>query len=289
MAENSAIAWTNHTFNPWIGCRKTASPGCRHCYAQEREAKRWGWTDFFGTDRRHRTAAGNWAKPRRWDRQAREEGKRVAVFCGSLCDILDNEVPVAWRNDLFDLIEATPNIDWLLLSKRWATERDWLPEQWMVEGFPKHVWPGLSVCGAQDTRWLANFLRLPAVGRRFLSMEPLVEEVDIVKAVDEAWMEITGATGPSLLGISGIITGGESGDEARPSNPQWFRIVRDACLAAGVDYCHKQNGEWASVSEVEGPGEHYTFPDHRTVRRVGAKNSGRTLDGEIHDALPWRR
>ncbi len=86
-----------------------------------------------------------------------------------------------------------------------------------------------------------------------------------------------------------MITGGETdqGDhKARPQNPQWFRDLRNQCAAAGVAYHHKQNGEWVSVSEVEGAGEHFTFPDHRTVRRVGKLNDPQTLDGVHHRARP---
>ena len=89
--------------------------------------------------------------------------------------------------------------------------------------------------------------------------------------------------------VDWVITGGETDQgkaRARPSNPQWFRDVRDACRATGALYHHKQNGEWVSVSEVEGAGAHFTFPDGRTVRRVGRAKSGRTIDGAVHDSRP---
>ena len=88
------------------------------------------------------------------------------------------------------------------------------------------------------------------------------------------------------VSLGWVIAGGESGPGARPANPQWFRNIRDQCAAAGVAYFHKQNGEWVSVSEVEGPGEHFTFPDGRTVRRVGKKAAGATLDGREHREFP---
>ena len=88
------------------------------------------------------------------------------------------------------------------------------------------------------------------------------------------------------VGIDWVITGGESGSHARPSNPQWFRDIRDQCAAAGVAHLHKQNGEWVSVSEVEGAGVHHMFPDGRTVRRVGKQTAGRTLDGLSHNDFP---
>ncbi len=85
------------------------------------------------------------------------------------------------------------------------------------------------------------------------------------------------------------ITGGETdqgGHKARPTNPQWFRDLRDQCEQTGVPFQHKQNGEWVSVSEVAGPGDHFKFDDGRTVRRIGKNRSGRTIDGIEHDARP---
>ena len=87
-------------------------------------------------------------------------------------------------------------------------------------------------------------------------------------------------------GIDWVISGGESGPAARPAHPGWFRSLRDQCAEAGVPYLHKQNGEWVSVSEVEGRGDHYTFPDGATVRRVGKRLAGRAIDGVVHDGFP---
>lgn len=88
---------------------------------------------------------------------------------------------------------------------------------------------------------------------------------------------------------SGVITSGESGTGARPANPQWFRDIRDQCKEAGVAYFHKQNGGWVSVSEVEGDGGHFRFPDGPAVRHIGKAKAGRLLGGVIHDAMPEAR
>ncbi|WP_306049281.1 phage Gp37/Gp68 family protein [Oceaniradius stylonematis] len=90
----------------------------------------------------------------------------------------------------------------------------------------------------------------------------------------------------SIPALDWVITGGESGKNARPTHPQAFRDLRDQCRAADVRYLHKQNGEWVSVSEVEGPGRHHQFLDGATVRRIGKKRAGRTIDGRTHDAWP---
>lgn len=117
MAENSKIEWTTHTFNPWIGCTKV-SPGCDGCYAENLMANRYGRVRWGVGEDRARTSVANWRKPLQWNRQAEAAGERPYVFCASLADVFDNEVDEAWRYDLFNLIEATPHLIWLLLTKR---------------------------------------------------------------------------------------------------------------------------------------------------------------------------
>lgn len=92
--------------------------------------------------------------------------------------------------------------------------------------------------------------------------------------------------GPNSHWLDWVVVGGESGKRARPMHPDWARVVRDQCKTAGVPFLFKQWGEFAPVSDVAGPGEHFTFPDGATVRRIGKKSAGRTLDGAIHDSFP---
>ena len=115
MAENSKIEWCDHTFNPWIGCQKV-SPGCDHCYAEHMADHRFGWVEWGPHGKRKRTSDDNWRKPLRWAKNA--NGHRPRVFCASLADWLDNQVPRQWRSDLGRLIEDTPELDWLMLTKR---------------------------------------------------------------------------------------------------------------------------------------------------------------------------
>ena len=118
MAENSKIEWTDHTFNPWIGCTKV-SDGCKNCYAESLMDKRWGKVKWGPQGQRQRTSDENWKKPFAWDRQAAKQGIRYRVFCASLADVFeDNDQVSDWRLDLFDMIKVTPNLDWLLLTKR---------------------------------------------------------------------------------------------------------------------------------------------------------------------------
>jgi protein gp37 len=121
MSENSKLEWTDHTFNPWEGCQKVG-PACDHCYAETRNARVAGGQAVTGARARHRTSAANWRKPLAWDAAHAaffaQHGRRQRVFCASLANVFDNAVGQVWRADLFELIEQTPNLDWLLLTKR---------------------------------------------------------------------------------------------------------------------------------------------------------------------------
>src|ERR1700730_14846619 len=103
--KNSSIQWTTHTFNPWSGCTKV-SRGCAHCYA-ETLSKRWD-KDIWGPGKeRVRTSADYWKQPLAWDREAAAAGERQRVFCASMADVFDKEVPMQWRIDLLALIHKT--------------------------------------------------------------------------------------------------------------------------------------------------------------------------------------
>lgn len=117
MGENSKISWTDHTFNPWIGCTPV-SPACDNCYAEALMDKRFGRVRWGAGEDRQLTGDGNWALPRKWNREAEVMGTRPFVFCASLADVFDNEVDELWRQRLWREIEGTPNLVWLLLTKR---------------------------------------------------------------------------------------------------------------------------------------------------------------------------
>src|ERR1700681_2122869 len=106
MAENSKIEWCDHTFNPWIGCQKV-SPGCDHCYAEAMMDYRYGRVQWGPHGERKRTSEGYWRQPTRWNKAAAAASERHRVFCASLADWLDNQVPASWRDDLAHQIEAT--------------------------------------------------------------------------------------------------------------------------------------------------------------------------------------
>ncbi|MBB5762106.1 protein gp37 [Methylorubrum rhodesianum] len=302
MAETTNIEWADRTWSPWIGCTKI-SPACDGCYAEHLMDTRMGRVEWGPHGERSRTSAGYWRKPLAWDREAKAAGKTITVF-PSLCDPFDNRADPAVRRDWFDLIRATPNLLWLLLTKR---PQNAVEMSEAAGGLPGNVALGATCEDQKRTNKNVPALLVAkhTLGAKiaFLSCEPLLGPIDLT-SISTMWFRgaevLNGLTGElsgmfgdpcgtRLPGLDWIITGGETDQgqhRARPTNPQWFRDIRDQCSAAGVPYLHKQNGEWASVSEVEGPGEIYTFPDGRNVRRVGKRKAGRTLDGTTHDGFP---
>ncbi|HET8638121.1 MAG TPA: phage Gp37/Gp68 family protein [Acidobacteriaceae bacterium] len=223
MAENSKIEWTDHTFNPWVGCTKI-SPACDHCYA-EVWAKRTGQASLWAGERR-RTSEANWQKPIKWDRDAARDGVRRKVFCASLADVFDNQVPDRWREDLWHRIDQTKHLDWLLLTKRPQNIAKMLPDvrtgvpAW-GSGWP-NVWLGTTVENREEQRRIDWLRSIPAVVR-FLSCEPMLAEIT-----------------PDLSGVHWVICGGESGGAARFMMPGWARGLERHCREAGVAFFMKQ-------------------------------------------------
>lgn len=194
MAENSAISWTDHTFNPWIGCTRV-SPACDGCYADALmgmggRMKRAAWGGpGAGEGTRVRTSQGNWMQPLRWNARAAKDGTRPFVFCASLADVFDNAVPATWRRDLFDLIRATPNLTWLLLTKRPGNIVKLFREAMhLFPGGEAANWPfnaaiGCTVVTQEEAdRDIPKLLAAKAAlnpAFAFLSMEPLLGPVDL--------------------------------------------------------------------------------------------------------------
>lgn len=316
MTENSNIEWTTHTFNPWIGCQKVG-PGCDHCYAetwdsrglQQRES-RWG-----PHAARTRTSAGNWSKPLAWNRAADGAAERPRVFCASLADVFDNHPSVdpQWRQDLWALIKATPNLDWMLLTKRPGNIAKMLPDDWGT-GY-SNVWLGCTVVNQEEAdRDIPKLLDVPAAVH-FLSMEPLLGPVDLLhlrryNPKGEPWInalrglvtrgqylarspnECSFATStrcipPELPAIDLVIVGGESGKKARPMHPDWARSLRDQCVAAGTAFFFKQWGEWAPAMHDPEYGGHVL----RQTEPVGPFDSWKAnaYDPDRLEGVNWRR
>lgn len=233
MAENSKIEWTDHTFNPWIGCQKV-SPGCDHCYA-ETLSNRYGWTQWGPHGERKRTSTANWKKPLAWAKAARAAGVRRKVFCASLADVFDNQAPNEWRMDLWRLIEATPELDWLLLTKRPENIAKILP--WAPIGgtpFP-NVWLGTTIEDrARGLRRSYELAQYPATVR-FWSVEPLLEDLG-----DLTRMCLFDTAKDGKPAVSWVICGGESGPGARMMQPAWAANIMQQCKSARVPFFMKQ-------------------------------------------------
>lgn len=297
MAENSKIEWTDHTFNPWSGCTKV-SPGCEHCYAEVNYSVKMRGVKWGKYGNRIVASDSMWKQPLKWNRQAEAEGVRKRVFCASLADVFEGPESMpeeAWpavveaRARLFELIEDTPSLDWLLLTKRpenvvpmyVAPEYGSLPEELGYVGrvsLPDNVWIGTTVDNQEyaDKR-IPELLKIPAKVR-FLSVEPLLGPVDLqnhfgicddcdVLLYEHRHDGEFVSTYHYAPGIHWVIAGGESGPKARPMHPDWVRSLRDQCIDAGVPFFFKQWGEWALHCD---------------------QNSSCDLDDEEHDAGGYR-
>ncbi len=272
MARNSRIEWTDHTFNPWWGCTKV-SPGCTHCYA-ETWAHRVGMEIWGAKAHRRFLSDQHWKEPLRWDREAAREGRRHRVFCASMADVFEFRAelrPVRAR--LWDLIDQTPHLDWLLLTKRPHLVSRMVP--W-GNNWPHNVWLGTT---AENQKWadkrLPRLLDYPAA-IRFVSCEPLLGPINL---------------SPWLNELDWVIAGGESGPRARPMNPAWAIGLRDQCIQAGVAFHFKQWGHWTpnvprgcrprqTVEVKDGSGKSFI------LAKLSKKEAGRILEGRTWDEFP---
>ncbi|HEX7861821.1 MAG TPA: phage Gp37/Gp68 family protein [Verrucomicrobiae bacterium] len=350
--KNSRIEWTDHTWNGWRGCTKV-SPGCAHCYA-EALSLRTGHSAYKKGIPRERLSEANWRKPIQWNSVAEDFAEctgcggrgfqstwiedirkthptalsccpeiklipaRQRVFCSSLSDWLDREVPIEWLADKLRLIEATPNLDYLLLTKRpenffervgecaekWAVSCE-IAVWWAQRGVPpSNVWVGTTIENNELLRRHYDLMKIPA-SVHFWSCEPLLSSLPDASLV---WSTPLGAP-------NWVICGGESGPKARPMHPDWARSLRDQCNDAGIPFFFKQWGEWIpwewdeqrfndviysqhgkELWHDEAPRDLLNLPkgwseidisyDCTLVQRVGKKTAGRRLDGRDHSEFP---
>jgi protein gp37 len=228
MGQDTNISWVNRiladgtiikgaTFNPWWGCLKV-SEECAHCYALDIAAHYikeplWGPA---ATTRRRLFGEKHWAEPLKWNHQAERDGHRHSVFCGSMCDVCEEHPQLdSERTKLWKLIEATPWLNWILLTKR---PRNFIKmSPWGLNPWPGNVWVGTSA-GTQkraDSE-IPYLLDVPAVVH-LVSVEPQLEYVNLT---------------PYLNRLEWVICGGESGPHHRPFSLDWARDLRDQCLSA---------------------------------------------------------
>ena len=312
MGTNSKIEWCDHTFNPWWGCVKV-SEGCANCYA-ETFANRFG--NWWGPDAERRFfGAKHWNDPLRWNRKAERDGVRAKVFCGSMCDFLEDRADLKeLRGALYNLIYDTPMLDWLLLTKR-PENRHLLPLYWLGGGWPDNAWLGVTAENQRtaDER-IPLLLQIPAAVR-FVSCEPLLEMIDIRDVLASGTLSYLDApyyTADDVLNsqyIDLVIVGGESGPGARPMHPEWARGLRDQCQAAGVAFHFKQHGSYKEIQfdkrergdvlvspyrgiidklpdPCESERSRDEFKHIVAMQRVGKKAAGRILDGREWNEFP---
>lgn len=241
MAESS-IEWTEHTWNPLTGCTKV-SPGCKHCYA-ETMARRLQAMGAAGYERGFRLAL----HAERLEQPMRRQSPTV-YFVNSMSDLFHAQVPDAFIEQVLAVCEATPQHTYQILTKR--AER--LPRFFAGRPVPPNVWLGVSVENRRHGVPRIALLRRIDSSVRFLSVEPLLEDL-----------------GPlDLSGVHWVIVGGESGAKARPMRAEWAEAVRLQALAQGVPFFFKQWGAWGADG----------------VRR-DKKRNGRTLAGRIWHEFP---
>lgn len=267
MGEATGIEWTDHTLNPWIGCAKV-SPACKDCYAARStfaRRSRANGVELWGADAaRHVTADSTWDAARMWNRKAGKEGVRRRVFCASLADVFEDRADlVEPRRRLWALIDECRGLDWLLLTKRPQNIRGMLPASWGT-GW-SHVWLGTTVEDQERANErILHLIEVPAAVH-FLSMEPLLEPIDLTRVAllgpgrattdvlrRGTWDLGGGFTSHSDMpgGIDWVIVGGESGGKPRSTDLAWVLDIVEQCKAAGVRVFVKQAGDEPSVSNA---------------------------------------
>ncbi len=260
MGKTSKIQWTDYTWSPWIGCSEV-SPGCANCYARDVDKRFFGGGHWGKDAPRRFFGEAYWKKPLSWNRKAKRDGVRRRVF-PSICDPLDIR---ADTHPVFDrwlqLVELTPWLDWLLLTKR--PENLHLIDRARYAKAPlflPNLWPGVTT----ENQTMAD-LRIPQLQQvpaavRFVSVEPQLELVNLGNAELSEPLQ-----GRHMPAIHWVICGCESGPKARPFDEDWPRSLRDQCQAVGAAYFFKQS------------------------QRDGKLVKMPALDGRVWDEMPERR
>lgn len=234
----SSIEWTDETWNPVTGCVKV-SPGCKHCYAERfaerfRGVKKHPYENGFDPELRQDRIAQpfSWRTPR-------------MVFVNSMSDMFGDFVPDKYLTKVFEVMRSTRQHTYQVLTKRAPRLKEWTHSQpWLLDA--RHIWLGVSVEDRKHGVPRIADLRLAKAGCRFLSIEPLLEDLGSLDLSEIDW----------------VIAGGESGPGARPMKPEWVRRIRDQCIEQDVAFFFKQ---WGGVFK------------HKT---------GRELDGRTWDEFP---
>jgi len=207
MAQNSGIAWTDHTWNPWQGCRKV-SLGCLNCYMY-RDKQRFGHDP--ATVVRSKPATFN--APLKWKEPAK-------VFVCSWSDFFIEDAD-EWRDEAWNIIEKCKHLTFLLLTKR--PER--IIGSFPATGWPKNAWLGVTAENQEQWERRVKLLQFFPKAKTFVSVEPMLDFINITNG--QQW-------------VDWIICGGESGPNAREMNAEWSRALKNQCEDYGIPFFMKQ-------------------------------------------------
>lgn len=284
MAENSKIEWTTHTANLWWGCTEVHE-GCDNCYARVL-SHRWG-QELWGNDVPRKMIKNTFSDLAKYQKLAKALGEVHRVFVGSMMDIFERQkrmidstgmlMPEEFntgtlRDVLFKRISdgEYPNLIFLLLTKRPSNINRMIPVEWLTNGAPANVMFGTSPVNQETANKLIPQL-LAVKGKRFLSIEPQLDQINLLTSDDFSdnghgarWLGVAG-NAAKTDGIHWIINGGESGAKRRPFNLDWGRALRDTCAGAGVPFFFKQ------VDKV------LPIPEDLLIRELPAYFSGENI------------
>lgn len=242
MTSTTTIEWTEQTWNPTTGCTKI-SPGCKHCYA-EVMAKRLQAMGARGYENGFNLSI----LPERLE-QPLMRRKATTYFVNSMSDLFHNDIPFSFLDQVFDVIKCTPQHTYQILTKRSARMRKYFSSR----DVPDNVWLGVSVENRTYGLQRVDDLREIKASIRFLSVEPLLEDVG---AID-------------LRGIHWVIVGGESGYKARPMKAEWVKSIKIQCEQDGIAFFFKQWGGWGADG-----------------KKRPKRNNGRLFAGKTWDEMP---
>lgn len=254
MSESTIIAWTDHTFNPWMGCEKV-SEGCRNCYAATLTKNRMG-LDLWGRSAPRQVTKAPWKSVQQWQEASASGALGVLgggphlVFTGSLMDWAEDRSDLLTpRSRMWDVIRNCPDLHFQLLTKRPQNIERMLPTDW-GEGYA-NVWLGTTI---EDMRVAsrADYLRdIPAMVR-FISFEPALGPLNDL----------------DITGIDWIIYGGESGAGYRHEDKQWARDMHAKCAEMETAFFHKQSAGYRTEMGIELDGTIVReFPSIRSIAK----------------------